>query len=239
MGIFSRFRDIINSNINAMLDRAEDPEKLIRLMIQEMEDTLVEIKVSCAGAIANRKKVERHADQARRMAEDWKTKAKLAVDKGREDLAREALIDRRRWLERSESLEEEARASQALVEQYQEDILQLEDKLNAAREKQRLLVQRHIHAARKRRAQEDIRRLDSSDAWIRFEQFENRIERMEAEADLVNLRRQPPLEDEFARLEIDEEIEKELDALKTGQTKTADMDQGPVNNSPESPEPDL
>ena len=90
MGIFTRFRDIISSNINAMLDKAEDPEKLISLMIREMEDTLVEIKASCAGVMANKKKLQRQMSEAQARSENWEQKAALAVTKGRDDLAREA-----------------------------------------------------------------------------------------------------------------------------------------------------
>jgi len=117
MGIFTRVSDIIHSNINAMLDKAEDPEKLIRLMIQEMEDTLVEIKASCAGAMATKKKVQRELDEALSRADQWGHKAQLAVNKGREDLAREALIEKRRYRERAEALEREASECDALVEQ--------------------------------------------------------------------------------------------------------------------------
>lgn len=215
MSIFSRLSDIISSNINAMLDKAEDPEKLIRLMIQEMEDTLVEIKASCAGVMATKKKAQRELDEAHTRAQQWGEKAQLAVNKGREDLAREALLEKRRYRERAGALEKELSHCDALVEQYQADMTQLEDKLGGAREKQRILVQRHIHAQRKKRAQQGMRRLDNSDAILRFEQFENRIERLEAEADLVNFGRKPPLEEEFTRLEGDDEIEKELQALKT------------------------
>jgi len=214
MGIFTRLRDIIGSNINAMLDKAEDPEKLIRLMIQEMEDTLVEIKASCAGAMAARKRVERATEAARARAEEWDGKARLAVEKGRDDLAREALLEKRRYRERAEALERELAECDALVGQYQDDIMQLEEKLAAVREKQRVLVQRHIHARRKKRAEDGIRRADTTDAFIRFEQFESRIDRMEAEADLVNVGRRPTLEEEFAQLEGDEEIEQELQELK-------------------------
>jgi len=222
MGIFTRLSDIISSNLNAMLDKAEDPEKLIRLMIQEMEDTLIEIKASCAGVMATKKRVQRELEEARARARQWGEKAQLAVNKGREDLAREALLEKRRYRERADALEKELSQCDALVEQYQADMSQLEDKLGAAREKQRLLVQRHIHAQRRKRAQQEIRRLDTADALVRFEQFENRIERMEAEADLVNFGRKPPLEAEFARLEGDEEIEKELQALKTSAAKKID-----------------
>jgi len=216
MGIFSRMRDIISSNINAMLERAEDPEKLIKLMIQEMEDTLVEIKASCAGAMAACKKAERAMDQAQAHADKWGDKAALAVQKGRDGLAREALIEKRRYRERAEALEREHGQCEALVQQYHDDIMQLEERLAAAREKQRVLVQRHVHARRKKRAEEDIRRIDTTDAFVRFEQFENRIERMEAEADLVNAHRKPALEEQFAEIETDEEIEQELQALKDG-----------------------
>jgi phage shock protein A len=219
MGVFTRLRDIISSNINAMLDKAEDPEKLVKLMIQEMEDTLVEIKASCAGAMAAKKKIQRALDEALERAKQWGDKAQLAVDKGREDLGREALLEKRRYHDRAEGLETELADTDALVGQYQADIMQLEDKLGAAREKQRLLVQRHVHARRKKRVEKGIRKFDTSDAMARFEQFENRIERMEAEADLVNFGRKPTLDGEFARLEGDEDIEKELEELKASAKK--------------------
>ena len=129
MGIFTRVRDIISANLNAMLDKAEDPEKLIRLMIKEMEDTLVEIKASCAGAMAAKKKIERDCHTVETRAGQWGEKAQLAVDKGREDLAREALIQKRRYTERSTALQKERTECDALILQYQEDITQLENKL--------------------------------------------------------------------------------------------------------------
>jgi phage shock protein A len=215
MGIFTRFRDIVSSNISAMLDRAEDPEKLIKLMIREMEDTLVEIKASCAGVMANSKKVQRQLDEVRSRSGYWEGKAALAVSKGRDDLAREALVEKRRFADRAHSLEQELIDLNALVEEYQDDIRQLEDKLGGAREKQRLLVQRHIHANSKKRAQQEIRRAGSSEALLKFEELENRIERMEAEADLVNFGRKPTLEKELEGLGVDDEIEEELKSLKS------------------------
>ena len=219
MGIFTRFRDIISSNINAMLDKTEDPEKLIRLMIREMEDTLIEIKASCAQVMANRKKVERQLDEVRSREKNWKDKAGLAVNKGRDDLAREALIEKRRKGRSADAFEKELIECNALVEQYQDDIRQLEDKLGSARDKQRMLAQRHIHANRKKRAQEEIRRMDNSEAILKFEDLENRIERMEAEADLVNFGKKPKLEVEFDNLLVDDEIEKELQNLKSSLSK--------------------
>ena len=214
MGVFSRLRDIIGSNINAMLEKAEDPEKLIKLMIQEMEDTLVEIKASCAGTMAATKKIERELEQTRRREKEWEDRVNLAVQRGRDDLAREALVQKRHFRHHAEALEREVVESEALVEKYKEDIVQLEQKLEGAREKHRLLVQRHSHALQSRRARETIRKADHHDAFVRFENFENRIERMEAEADLVNYSRKPSLEEEFSALDGGDEIEKELDAVK-------------------------
>jgi phage shock protein A len=214
MGIFTRFRDIVGSNINSMLDRAEDPEKLIKLMIQEMEDTLIELKSACAGVMAESKKIERQLLTLDQRLDYWEGKANLAVNKGRDDLAREALLEKRRYSHRAESLTSELAEHESLLEQYKEDIRQLEEKLKNAREKERMLVQRHIHAARKKRAQEEMRRMDSADAVFKFEELEHRIEHMEAEADLVNFGRKPALEDELERLALDEEIESELKAIK-------------------------
>jgi phage shock protein A len=219
MGIFTRFRDIISSNINAMLDKAEDPEKLIKLMIREMEDTLVEMKASCAGLMAGAKKSRRQMEEAESRNQFWSEKAGIAVSKGREDLAREALLEKRRFAEKARALEKEIVELNGLVEQYQGDIRQLEEKLAAAREKERVLVQRHLHAGKKRRAQEQIRRADSTEVIAKFDELETRIERMEAEAELVNLPRRPALEVELERLQMDEEIEKELQSIKANLSK--------------------
>lgn len=219
MGIFTRVRDIIGSNINSMLDKAEDPEKLVKLMVREMEDTLVEVKASCAGAMATKKKIQRELEDISERATDWAAKAELAVDKGREDLAREALLERRRFAERVEALENEMAQCDELVEQYQGDIVQLEDKLNSAREKQRVLVQRHVRAQGRMRTQHNIRKMDSSDTLARFDTFEERIDRMESDADLVNYGRKPTLDEEFRRLQGDDDIEKELEELKAKKDK--------------------
>lgn len=227
MGIFTRFRDIVSSNINAMLDKAEDPEKLIRLMIHEMEDTLIEIKSSCAGVMASRKKIQRQLEGVQSQVEYWAEKAPLAISKGRDDLAREALIEKRKYSNKAEGLEMELSEHDVLITQYQDDIHQLEEKLNAAREKQRILIQRHIHAARKMRAQQDIRRMGSADTIIKFDELENRIERMEAEADLINFGGRPTLKEELDNLSTDDEIENELQALKASRsTKENDHVEG-------------
>jgi len=219
MGIFTRFRDIISSNINAMLDKAENPEKLIKLIIREMEDTLIELKAACAGVIASGKNIQRQMNQADERVAQWQTRATLAVTKGRDDLAREALLEKRHAAQRSANLEKDLDEHNALIGQYQDDIRLLQDKLDAARDKQRMLVQRHARASSKLRAQEEIRRMESTDTILRFEEIENRIERMEIEADLGSFSRKSNLENEFEALCIDAELEKELSDLKSSVEK--------------------
>jgi phage shock protein A len=218
MGIFTRFRDIISSNINAMLDKAEDPEKMIKMMIREMEDTLVELKASCASVIAEQKKLGRRLEETVSRRDLWENRANLAIEKGRDDLAREALHEKRRFVRIVEDLDRESADQAAIVGQYRDDIRQLEEKLGSAREKQRMLVQRHVHARQKRQAQEEIRRMDNYETIAKFEKLESRIDRMEAEADLVNYGKTPTLEAAFEELGDDEDIEKELARLKSGRT---------------------
>lgn len=214
MGVFTRLKDIINSNLNAMLDAAEDPEKLIRLMSQEMEDTLVEVKANCAGAIAARKKAERAEAAARAAVGEWEGRARLALDKNRDDLAREALREKQRFAEQAETFGQEAAACGEIVAQYKQDIAAVEEKLQAARERHRLLVQRHTRARNHKQAQATLRRAGSLDAVARFDQLENRIERMEAEASLVNYAPNTSLVEQLEALRGEDKLEKELEALK-------------------------
>jgi phage shock protein A len=217
MGIFTRFRDIVSANINSMLDHAEDPEKMIKLMIHEMEDTLIELKSSCAGVIAGRKKIERKLEEITAKTELWDARAALAVTKGRDNLAREALVEKRRFSQIAESLGNELGEYLGLIQQYQEDITELENKLSSAKEKKRGLIQRHARATGKKRAQEEIRRSNSSDTMARFDKLESRIEQMEAEAELVNAHKPPVMDEEFNNLATDDEIENELAKIKAAQ----------------------
>jgi phage shock protein A len=218
MGIFTRFKDIVASNINSMLDNAEDPEKLIKLMIREMEDTLIEIKSSCANTIAGQKKARRFLDEIEEKENFWGQKAELAVQKGKDNLARQALQEKRRYTQRAETLQAEVTELGVMIEQYREDIQELENKLKSAREKQRMLVQRHLRATRKKRVREEIRRADSAEVMQKFEELEQQIERMEAEADLVDYGRSSTLENQLDALEADDEIEAELNELKSSQS---------------------
>ena len=156
----------------------------------------------------------------------WEERVNLAIDKGRDDLAREALIEKKRFGQMAEAMEGNLAQQTILVTQYRDDIAQLEDKLGKAREKQHVLIQRAIHAKRAKQTQEDIRRIDNYEAIARFEDMESRIDRMEAEAELVNPVSGGRLEDAFHKLHVDDDIEKELSAIKAQKkSKPSDSEQ--------------
>ena len=214
MGVFTRLKDIINSNLNAMLDAAEDPDKLIRLMIQEMEDTLVEVKANCAGAIAARKRAERAVASAESGTATWEERARLAIEKGREDLAREAIRERRRLEELRDAHAKEVSGCDEVVARYKEDIGAVEAKLVDARQRHRLLVQRHKRAKTHERTRGVIERVTRYDAVTKFDQLEQRIERMEAFQEIDPDLQKPSLEEAFAALKESDAIEEELARLK-------------------------
>jgi phage shock protein A len=214
MGVFTRLKDIINSNLNAMLDAAEDPDKLIRLMIQEMEDTLVEVKANCAGAIAARKRAERAVAAAESGTATWEERARLAIEKGREDLAREAIRERRRLEELRDAHAKEVTGCDEVVARYKEDIGAVEAKLVDARQRHRLLVQRHKRAKTHERTRGVIERVTRYDAVTKFDQLEQRIERMEAFQEIDPDLQKPSLEEAFAALKEADAIEEELARLK-------------------------
>ncbi len=214
MGIFSRFKDIVSANISNMLDRAEDPEKLIRLMIREMEETLVELKANCAGSMADVARIRRELEVVETNMERWERRAELALGRGREDMAREALHEKLGEQGKAEILQRELAGFLDLVERAREDIEILEEKLQAAREKQRLLAQRHVHARTSKQARREAHRATSLDVIRRFDEMEQRVEFMEAEALLEKPINKPDLEARFSTLEDAGTIESELEALR-------------------------
>jgi phage shock protein A len=214
MGIFSRFSDIVNSNIHALLDKAEDPQKMVRLIIQEMEDTLVEVRSTAARAIADRKSVERRIEVLQSDAADWEAKAELAVSREREDLAKAALVEKSALDDQLDALQSEREQLQQNLEQLNEDIARLQAKLNDARNRQRSLVQRQrtaSHRVEMRRKVHD-QRLD--DAMSRFESYEERLDRLEGEAESLDMGRSPDLREHFRNLEAGEKVDRELEVLK-------------------------
>ncbi len=223
MGVFSRMGDIINSNINAMLDKAEDPEKMIRLMIQEMEDTLVDLKSSCAAKMATRAEMNRDKEALEAKIERWSDRAVLAVERKRDDLAKEALLEKKQYEKQLGFAVIDLEHYDTLISECKANIGQLEQKLEEVTLKHKMLVQRSIHAAEKKRARTAMSNATGARAMMRFEDLENRIERMEADAELSGTVSQSgsDLEREFDRLEANEVIENELAALKKSMNKNS------------------
>jgi len=221
MGIFSRFKDIINANINSLLDKAEDPEKMIRMMIREMEDTLVDLKSSCAAKMAEGARSKRELEQCKAEISRWEERAELALTKEREDLAREALVQKKNCQNQLEILQSETKHLNDLIDEAKSNIILLEDKLEQVRQKHRLLIQRSKQAEEKKRMNSNLNQAGGSAAMARFEEFENKIERLEAEAELSGIKGKNPLEREFADLESGSNVDSELEALKAKMKKKA------------------
>ena len=226
MGVFSRLSDIVNSNITALLDRAEDPEKILRLIIQEMEDTLVEVRSSTARLIADQKEVRRkRADFEARQAK-WEEKAELAVSKGRDDLAKGALAAKRKAAEMVEILDEELAELDVSLDKANEDLAQLQAKLKEAKAKQRTLDMRRKSAKERLRIQRQLHDGRLDDAMARFEHYERRLDELEAEAEVFTMGGQPKtLAEQFEELEAEDAVEAELAKIKKRLAK-ASKDKG-------------
>jgi len=214
MGVFSRLSDIVNSNINAMLDKAEDPQKIIRLIIQEMEDTLVEVRSAAARSIADRKEMERRIASIGRERDEWQRKAELAVGKGRDDLAKAALAEKKRVAEALAVLEEQRGQVEEGLAKLNEDIAALQEKLADARNRQKSLELRHKTAAERLKVRSQIHDERIHDAMGRFESYERKMEHLEGKVEAYDLGHKRGLEQEFADLETDDHVADELAALK-------------------------
>ncbi len=214
MGIFTRFSDIVNSNINAILDKAEDPEKIVRLMIQEMEDTLVEVRSAAARSIADKKDLNRKLESMDRELQDWDDKAELAIRKGREDLAKAALVEKSRVSAATDSLKQDYGAVDEGLAKLNEDIARLEAKLEDAKVRQKALLARHKTANSRLAARRKIYNYKIEDAMVRFEQYTRRIDDVEGRIEAYDLGLPKGLKHEFASLEAEESVQQELDELK-------------------------
>ncbi len=217
MGIFSRMTDIINSNINALLDQAEDPEKMIRLIIQEMEDTLVEVRSSSAKVLADRKAAARRLEQVQAEAQSWDEKARLAISRGREDLARAALQEKHAIEDEIEAVQGELTATDEHIAQLNDEVAKLQQKLNDAKAKQKALLMRGKTVESRIKVKRQIQREALDGAFQRFEHFERRMDNLESQLESMDIGRDvpPDLAAEIDALAGDERINGELERIKS------------------------
>ena len=214
MGIFSRLSDIVNANLNSLLDLAEDPEKMAKLMIQEMEDTLVEVRSAAVKNISEKKEIQRRLDQLAAAEADWAQKAEFAISKGRDDLAKGALLAKRKLAESADAMRGELKAVDEALARHDEDLARLQSKLQEAKAKQKALLIR-LNAAQKR-VQVRRTRADGrvDDALARYDTLHRKIDELEGRAEVYDMGQAKTLEQEFASLEAETGLDAELDALK-------------------------
>ena len=214
MGIFSRFADIVNSNISAILDKAEDPEKMVRLIIQEMEDTLVEVRSTSAKVLAEKKELLRRISRVQEQVQDWQDKAELALSKDREDLAKAALIEKQKTVALLQTLEMELQVVEEHIARLKDEVAQLQEKLNDARARQKTIIMRKQTATSRLEVKKQLDSSKIDDAMMKFEQYERRVEGLEARVESYDLGKKGSLADEFAALEAEDAVNDELAALK-------------------------
>ncbi len=213
MGVFTRFKDIISSNINALLDNAEDPQKMLRMMIQEMEDTLIELKSSCSLKISSKEELEEDIDIAESKITRWEERARKALSIGEEELAREALLEKRKLAKNLDYLKDDLEEYERIIEESKNDIIKLQNKLEEAIIKHDILIERSNHARDRMKAQRAVRNSESARTGERFRRFESAVRNLENEVsfdETDNI----SLDKKFEKMETEEEIQSEIDELK-------------------------
>lgn len=214
MGVFSRFTDIVNANINSALDRAEDPEKIVRLIVTEMEETLVEIRANTAGYLADKKTFERKLNKLQQQSAHWQGKAELALNKDREDLARAALTEKQKADEQMTQVESDIAKLDEILTALQEDSARLNEKMADAKAKQNAMTMRQNCAVTRLKVREQAHRSDIDDAIARFDSFESKIDDLEAQVEAYDTTNVTLLSAEFRKLETNNKVDDELEALK-------------------------
>lgn len=217
MGIFTRLTDIVNANLNALLDKAEDPRKMIRLIIQEMEDTLVEVRSATVQIIADKKEIERRIASARREADDWRAKAEIALGRGREDLAKGALMAKSRASESADQLSAELEAVETDLAKANEDIQRLQAKLAEAKSREQAFAARHEVAQQRLKVRSTLHDRRVAEAFNRFEQVERSLDELQGRVESYDLGAgtgKKSLAQEIGELEAEQKVEAELAELK-------------------------
>lgn len=213
MSVFSRLSDIVNSNLNALLDKAEDPEKMVRMIIQEMEETLVEVRSTSARAIADKKELGRRREWLVAEAAEWQRKAEVAIRKGRDDLARAALVEKNKAGESVDGVENELRLLDETLAKLNDDIAALQLKLKDAKTRQNAIIMRGKAARSRLGIRRQLSDANIDDAIYRFEQYERKMDDLEGQIEAYDLGKRS-LTDEINDLEKGEAVDAELQALK-------------------------
>ncbi len=230
MGIFSRTRDIIAANFTDLLDKAEDPAKMIRMIILEMEETLVEVRATAARTIADQKEMRRHIGKLDRLQDDWAEKAQLALSKDREDLARAALVEKKKAADMADQLKAEITVLDDALRAYEDDIQKLQNRLREARSRQTQIAARLESAENRVKLRTLLATERVDEAMARFDQLERRVDYAEGRADAMNIAESgpPSLADEIAALAGADKIDAELEEMKRalGKGSTSDDTKG-------------
>ena len=242
MGIFSRTRDIVAANMTELLDRAEDPARMIRMIILEMEETLVEVRASAARSIADSKEMRRAINRLDELQSSWTEKAELALSKDREDLARAALNERQKAADMSAGLGAEIEVIEQTLKGYEADIAKLQGKLREARARQNAIASRIESAVTRARTSEMLNGSRTEDAFSRFDVLERRADFAEGRADALGMTGPKSLEEEIADLRSSDSVDAELEAMKAAMKiqgavsgrhfRTVDCDDDPVHRAP-------
>ena len=215
MGIFSRTRDIVAANFADLLDKAEDPAKMIRMIILEMEETLVEVRASAARTIADQKEMRRQISRLERLQDSWTEKAELALSKGREDLAKAALVEKQKAADMADGLKAEIEVFDDALRAAENDIAKLQGKLREARTRQNAIQSRLESANQRAKVREMYAGTKVDEAFSRFDVLERRADLAEGRADSLALGAPPKtLEEEISELRNSEKVDAELEALK-------------------------
>lgn len=212
--MFTRFTDIINANINSMLDKAENPEKMIRLIVQEMEETLVEVRTTAAKNIAEKKSLLRQIRSLESSVSHWQQKAELALSKEREDLAKSALVEKHKNSQHIDELQQQLTQLDEFLAHVQEDGSRLQEKLSEAKRKQEAYILRQQSAEVRLKVREKAAIYNIEEAMSKFERYQQKIDKVEAQIEAYDMTSNPDLNSQFKDLEADDSIEKELEQLK-------------------------
>jgi phage shock protein A len=219
MGIFSRTRDIVAANFADLIEKAEDPSKMIRMIILEMEETLVEVRASAARTIADQKEMRRHISKLEQLQDNWTEKAELALSKDREDLAKAALVERQKAFDMAEQLKAEVGVLDDALRASEEDIAKLQTKLREARTKQNAVQTRLESANNRTRLREMYNGPKTHEAFSRFDVLDRRVDEAEGRADAMGLGVVKSLEEEIAELRSNDKVDAQLAALKARMKK--------------------